>query len=77
MGKKKTAKDKEEGSMATISKYRQSTIIKKSKTKDFFDLLQKHSANADYWSNCAKPEKGISSKAMDRIKKLCGNSSDE
>ena len=58
--------------MATMAKPRQSTIIKPSKTKEFFALMEKHTATADYWKTCSESAAGISRNAMDRIKKLLG-----
>lgn len=77
MRNKNGTKDKEKKRMATITKPRQSTIIKRSKTKDFFALMNDHTANANYWNNCAKSQNGISQKAMNRLKELCSPSKDE
>ena len=63
--------------MATMTKPRQSTIIKPSKTREFFALMEKHTATADYWKTCSESAAGIIRNAMDRTKKHCRDAKDE
>ena len=77
MKKSKGTNDKEGKNMATLTNFRQSTIIKSSKTKEFMKAFNENRVNKDYWDECQKTSHSISTSAMERLKKLCSGKENE
>lgn len=77
MKKSKSTNDKEERTMATLTNFRQSTVIKSSKTKEFLKAFNDNRVNKDYWDECQKTSHSINTSAMERLKKLCSGKENE
>lgn len=63
--------------MATLTNFRQSTIIKSSKTQDFLKEFNNKKTDKAYWDECKKARKPITTSAMDALKKICLGKNDE
>ncbi len=71
MNKINNTRDKEEHNMATLADFRQSTIIKRSKTKDFLKAFNDNRTDKKYWDECKKTNRTINASAMETLKKIC------
>lgn len=63
--------------METLTNFRQSTIIKSSKTKEFLKAFNDNRVNKDYWDECQKTSHSISTLNVERLKKLCAGKENE
>lgn len=57
--------------METLTNFRQSTIIKSSKTKEFLKDFNDNRVNKDYWEECQQTSRFISASKVEQLKKLC------
>ncbi len=71
MDETNNTKDEEVSEMATLTNFRQSTIIQSSKTKEFLKVFNENRADKSYWDECKKTSRSISSSAMDALKRMC------
>ena len=57
--------------MAVFTNFKQSTIIKDSKTQDFFKIFNNNRTDKKYWDECSKTSSPITASAMENIKRIC------
>lgn len=77
MDKVRNTTHKEECKMATLTSFRQSTVIQRSKTHDFLRAFNESRVDKKYWDECKKSNQAISTSAMDTLKKICSGKTNE